>query len=93
MFTIVYAFSQNDQLASDDEMSFTINLTNDFVDVIADTAHNPIEHLPNLAVYGDDEVLNTGTDYVFKAKGQSTLCGVCTFSENSAGNCGTSTKP
>ena len=80
VFTIVYAFSQNDQLASDDEMSFTINLTNDFVDVIADTAHNPIEHLPNLAVYGDDEVLNTGTDYVFKAKGQSTLCGVCTFS-------------
>ena len=80
VFTIVYAFSQNDQLASDDEMSFTINLTNDFVDVIADTAHNPIEHLPNLAVYGDDEVLNTGTDYVFKAKGESTLCGVCTFS-------------
>ncbi|MEL0331242.1 MAG: hypothetical protein VW982_03385 [Candidatus Poseidoniales archaeon] len=80
VFTIVYAFSQNDQLASDDEMSFTINLTNDFVDVIADTGHNPIEHLPNLAVYGDDEVLNTGTDYVFKAKGQSTLCGVCTFS-------------
>lgn len=80
VFTIVYAFSQNDQLASDDEMSFTINLTKDFVDVIADTAHNPIEHLPNLAVYGDDEVLNTGTDYVFKAKGQSTLCGVCTFS-------------
>ena len=80
VFTIVYAFSQNDQLASDDEMSFTINLTNDFVDVIADTGHNPIEHLPNLAVYGDDEVLNTGTDYVFKAKGQSTLCGLCTFS-------------
>ena len=58
VFTIVYAFSQNDQLA-DDEMSFTINLTNDFVDVIADTAHNPIEHL-RIAVYGDDEVLTWG---------------------------------
>ena len=49
-FTIVYSFSQNDQVPSDDELRFTINLTNDFVDVIADTDHNPIEHLQNLAV-------------------------------------------
>ena len=78
-FTIVYSFSQNDQVSSDDELRFTINLTNDFVDVIADTDHNPIEHLQNLAVYDQESVLNTGTDYVFKAKGQSTLCGLCTF--------------
>ena len=78
-FTIVYSFSQNDQVPSDDEFRFTINLTNDFVDVIADTDHNPIEHLLNLAVYDQESVLNTGTDYVFKAKGQSTLCGLCTF--------------
>ena len=78
-FTIVYSFSQNDQVPSDDELRFTINLTNDFVDVIADTEHNPIEHLQNLAVYDQESVLNTGTDYVFKAKGQSTLCGLCTF--------------
>tara|TARA_B100000035_G_scaffold182_1_gene166 strand:- start:3235 stop:6186 length:2952 start_codon:yes stop_codon:yes gene_type:complete len=78
-FTIVYSFSQNDQVPSDDELRFTINLTNDFVDVIADTDHNPIEHLQNLAVYDQESVLNTGTDYVFKAKGQSTLCGLCTF--------------
>ncbi|MDP6194096.1 MAG: hypothetical protein QF880_00040 [Candidatus Poseidonia sp.] len=78
-FTIVYSFSQNDQVPSDDEFRFTINLTNDFVDVIADTDHNPIEHLQNLAVYDQESVLNTGTDYVFKAKGQSTLCGLCTF--------------
>ena len=80
IFTILYTFSQNDQVPADDEYLFTINLTNDFVDVIADTTHNPIEHLPNLAVYDDESVLNTDTDYVFKAKGQSTLCGLCTFS-------------
>ena len=91
MFTIVYAFSQNDQLASDDELSFTINLTNDFVDIIADT-DNPIEHLPNLAVYGDDEVLNTGTDYVFGPK-VNPRSGCVHSQENLAGNSGTSTKP
>jgi len=79
IFTILYTFSQNDQVSADDEFRFTINLTNDFVDVIADVSHNPLEHLPNLAVYDDESVLNTGTDYVFKAKGQSTLCGLCTF--------------
>ena len=80
VFTVLYAFSQNDQMAADDEFKFTINLTNDFVDVIADTAHNPLEHLDHLAVYDGESVLNTDTEYVFKAKGQSTVCGVCTFS-------------
>lgn len=80
IFTIVYSFNQNDQVPADDEFRFTINLTNDFVDVIADTTHNPLEHLQNLAVYDDESVLNTNTDYVFKTKGQSTVCNVCTFS-------------
>ena len=79
VFTIVYAFNQNDQVPADDAYRFTINLTNDFVDIIADTEHNPLEHLQNLAVYDGESVLNTGTDYVFKAKGQSTLCGLCAF--------------
>ena len=80
IYTVVYTFSQNDQMASDDEFRFNINLTEDFVDVVADIDHNPISHVQNLAVYDGEQVLNTGTDYVFKAKGESTLCGVCTFS-------------
>ena len=80
IFTIIYTFSDNDQVAADDEFRFHINVTSDFVDVIADTDHNPIEHLANLAVYDEEQVLNTNTDYVFKAKGESTLCGVCAFS-------------
>ena len=80
IFTMIYTFSQNDQVAADDEFRFNINLTSDFVDVVADTDHNPLTHLQNLAVYDDEQVLNTGTDYVLKAKGESTLCGVCTFS-------------
>ena len=80
IFTIVYAFSQNDQMAADDEFRFNINLTEDFVDVVADTAHNPLSHLQNLAEYDEEHVLNTETDYVFKSKGESTLCGVCSFS-------------
>ena len=80
VFTIVYAFSQNDQLPTDDEFRFTINLTNDFVDVIADVNHNPLDHIDHLAVYDGEQVLNTDTPYVFKSKGQSTVCGVCIFS-------------
>ena len=80
VFTIVYAFSQNDQLPTDDEFRFTINLTNDFVDVIADVNHNPLDHINHLAVYDGEQVLNTDTPYVFKSKGQSTVCGVCIFS-------------
>ena len=44
---MVYTFSQNDQMAADDEFRFNINLTEDFVDVVADTAHNPLAHLQN----------------------------------------------
>ena len=80
IFTVVYAFTQNDQMAADDEFRFNINITEDFVDVVADTTHDPLSHLPNLAVYDEEQVLNTGTEYVFKSKGESTLCGVCTFS-------------
>ncbi len=78
--TIVYAFNQDDQMPDDDEFKFTINLTNDFVDVIADTSHNPLEHINHLAVHDGESILNTDTEYVFKAKGLSTVCGVCTFS-------------
>jgi len=80
IFTIVYAFSQNDQDASDDVLRFNINLTNDFVDVIINTLNDPLQHLSNLAVHNDQQVLNTDTEYVFKATGQSTVCGVCAFS-------------
>ena len=80
IFTIIYTFSENDQVAADDEFRFHINLTSDFVDVIADTEHNPLEHLANLAVFDDEQVLNTNTDYVFKAKVESTLCCGCAFS-------------
>ena len=79
IYTMIYTFSQNDQVAADDEFRFNINLTSDFVDVVADTDHNPLTHLQNLAVYDDEQVLNTGTDYILKAKGESTLCGVCTL--------------
>ena len=77
---MVYTFSQNDQMASDDEFRFNINLTEDFVDVVADIDHNPISHVQNLPCTTGNKY-NTGTDYVFKAKGESTLCGVCTLGQ------------
>ena len=80
MYTIVYAFSSLDSTGADDQFLFHINLTFDFVDVIVDQTHNPLSHLPNLATYNNELVLNSNTDYVFKSKGQSTVCGDCIFS-------------
>ena len=80
IFTILYAFAQNDQVASDDQFLFNINLTNEFVDIIVDTDHDPLETIDNLATFDGQQVLNTGTDYTFKSKGESTLCQVCAFS-------------
>lgn len=79
VYTILYSFSSNDADASNDELLFQINLTPNFVDVEVDESHNPIQHIPNLAMYDGERVLNTGTDYVFKSKGEATICGVCTF--------------
>jgi hypothetical protein len=75
IYTIVYAFSHNDQSAVDDVFVFNINLTANFVDISLDTAHDPLEHLQNLAEYDGEMVLNTNTAYTFKAKGTSFICG------------------
>ena len=80
IFTIVYAFLQNDQDSSDDAYRFNINLTNDFVDVSVSKTQNPMQHLTNLSIYDGMQILNSDTDYVFKAKGVSTICGNCVFS-------------
>lgn len=77
--TVVYAFSHNDQNASDDAYAFNINLTSNFVDVSLNTDHNPLQHLQNMAVYDGETVLNTGTEYILKAKGTSTVCSGCSL--------------
>jgi hypothetical protein len=78
--TILYSFSSNDADSSNDQFLFYINLTTNFVDVVVDEEHNPIEHLPNLALYDGEMVLNTATDYEFKSKGEAQICSICSFS-------------
>ena len=80
IFTILYAFSNNDQDPSDDVFIFNINLTSNYVDATIEDDHNPLEHLENLSTYANELVLNTGTDYVLKTKGEATICALCTFS-------------
>ena len=44
IFTMIYTFVKTSGRC-DDEFRFNINLTSDFVDVVADTDHNPLTHL------------------------------------------------
>ena len=82
LFTVVYAFQLNDQDASDDMLTFTINLTRSYVDLGVDTTYNPLEDLDATATYNGAIVLNTDVDYVLKAKGQVNACGTCNFEAN-----------
>jgi len=81
-FTIVYAFEVNDQDASDDMLTLTVNLTRSYVDLEVDTTYNPLEDLEATATYDGAVVLNTGTDYVLNAKGLVNACGTCNFEAN-----------
>jgi len=77
LFTVLYTFSNVDQDPSDDAYLFHINITNAFIEAIVQTNHNPLDHLPNLSVYDDEQVLNSNTDYVLKSKGQASVCSGC----------------
>lgn len=79
IYTILYTFSNNDQDPTDDALLFHINLTTNYVDAVIEKDHNPLEHLENLSTYDNELVLNTGTDYVLKSKGEATICNVCSF--------------
>lgn len=78
-FTIVYAFDLQDQDASDDSLTFRINLTRSFVDLAVDSTYDPTSTLSNLAVYGGNSILNTNIDYDMQIVGSVTACGTCNF--------------
>ena len=82
IYTVVFAFDQNDQNPSDDELIFSANITNFYADAMVNNQHNPLENIDNLAMYNGSSVLNTGTDYTFNARGQATICGGCFFDAN-----------
>lgn len=78
-YTVVFAFDQNDQNPSDDELVFNINITEFYIDAMVNNLHDPLENINNLATYNGSSILNTGTDYTFNARGQATICGDCSF--------------
>ncbi len=79
IYTIVYSFDVVDQDPSDDVFSYSINLTQSFVDLAIDTSYNPTNETSGLSTYNDALIFNTDTDYSFNAKGEVSACGTCNF--------------
>ena len=75
-FTLVYRFIDSDTNPSNDVGIYTFHLTQNLVDVIFD-AQDPIEQLEDLAVYNDNLILNTDTDYVMEISGVVNSCSTC----------------
>lgn len=75
--TVVYKFEVADQVASNDIFAYQINLTQSFVDIVIDLEHSPLEDIENVAIYNGSKVLNSGTDYQFKAKASASSCSTC----------------
>ncbi len=78
-YTIVYDMTPPDSTPADDTMVFSINVTPNFTDVSIDPNHDPLAHLQNLGEDNGQAILNSNTEYIFKTKGQSTVCGGCLF--------------
>ena len=75
-YTLVYRFIDSDTNPSNDVGIYTFHLTQNLVDVIFD-AQDPIEQLEDLAVYNDNLILNTDTDYVMEISGVVNSCSTC----------------
>jgi len=82
VFTVVYAFAATDQNANDDELTFTINVTQFHSDVTVNNAHDVLETIDHLAVVDGQRILNTGTSYNLTARGSAISCPSCSLDAN-----------
>ena len=72
---LVYRFIDSDTNPSNDVGIYTFHLTQNLVDVIFDAQEN--RTVRNLAVYNDNLILNTDTDYVMEISGVVSSCPTC----------------
>tara|TARA_Y100000589_G_scaffold330854_1_gene381898 strand:- start:3269 stop:6226 length:2958 start_codon:yes stop_codon:yes gene_type:complete len=76
-FTVVFKFTFSDVDASDDVLSYNINLTAGYSDVSVDQGQDPRDTLSGLHTYDGEFVLNTEQDYVMSISGTAHNCGEC----------------
>lgn len=79
IYTVVYAFTAEDQNPSDDEMLFQINVTQYFSDITVNNNHDVTENIEHLALFDDNRILNTDTPYELTARGVVTSCPSCSL--------------
>lgn len=77
--TVVFAFDENDQVASNDIFKYNFNVTQSFVDLSVDQTWKPFDDIEGLASHDGQKILNSNTEYSLKAKGVVNSCGSCNF--------------
>ena len=75
--TVVYKFDQFDFDSNNDEYSFTVNSTTNYMDVKIDSDKSILEQIENPAIYEEQIVINSNKTYSFEFEGFSHLCGTC----------------
>ncbi len=75
-FTLVYRFVDEDNNATNDAKSFTINFTRSLVDIRFDS-QDLTSQLTDVAMYDGEPVMNTNTSYQMTVSGDVTSCGSC----------------
>jgi hypothetical protein len=74
--TVVYKFVQSDSQGGNNMLTYSFNLTTEFVDFNLDI-QNPIDDILHLGQYDGESILNTDTDYNLTITFDFNSCGTC----------------
>ena len=59
----MYQFSEYDFNPNNDQISFVLNASLEFTDVMVESNENIIDQLSGLAIYDNEKILSNNTDY------------------------------
>ena len=77
--TVVYQFKQSDFNPNNDVISFLLNASLQFTDIIVEPNENIIHQLSGLATYENEKILSNNTDYDIAFSGFANLCASCSI--------------
>ena len=75
--TVVYQFSEYDFNPNNDQISFVLNASLEFTDVMVESNENIIDQLSGLAIYDNEKILSNNTDYDMTFSGFANICAKC----------------
>ena len=77
--TVVYRFKQNDLNPNNDVISFVLNASLQFTDIMVETDENIIDQISGLAVHENENILSNNTNYDLVFSGFANICSSCSI--------------